>query len=162
MLDSDTLRPVVQLSMIIVTSPLRWIMPLPSLREEWEAACGAMWSWMPIERRGSRVIDSGDEDPVIGPKLPDGPVHSTDQLIMPSLPIFELGFPIATFLRAYRDSNSMRSRRRRWELIKQWDVLFANYRRDGWERDDFVLPGTTWALDGDGHLRCQCKVEGAS
>ncbi|GJE91712.1 hypothetical protein PsYK624_078620 [Phanerochaete sordida] len=159
-LDSNTLRPVVQLSMTIVTSPLRWIMPLPSLREEWEAACGAMWSWMPVGRRGGGRTDPGGEETTIGPKLPDGPTQPIDKSSLPPLPDFEVGFPIAAFLRAYRDSDSMRSRRRRWELIKQWDVLFTDYRRDGWQRDEFVLPGTAWALDGDGHLRCQCRPEG--
>lgn len=75
---------------------------------------------------------------------------------LPPLPLFDPAFPLESFLRACARYESMRARRRRWELIKQWDTLFTSYRRDGWERDNFCLPGTTWAVRG-GAYQCQCE-----
>ncbi|GJE96636.1 F-box protein [Phanerochaete sordida] len=144
-LDRGSLAHTLQLSMADRSSPLRWTLPVPSLREEWLVACEAMQTWLPA-----------------GSTTPPTSANVTSPATLPPLPLFDPAFPLAAFLRAYRDSDSMRSRRRRWELIKQWDVLFANYRRDGWERDDFVPPGTTWALDRDGILVCQCVPTEAS
>lgn len=47
-------------------------------------------------------------------------------------------FPLYAFVRACHLSDSMRARRRRWELIRQFDGLWAAYRTHGWERDDFI------------------------
>ncbi|GJE96632.1 hypothetical protein PsYK624_128320 [Phanerochaete sordida] len=148
-LDRSTLVHTLRHSMANVSSPLRWTMPVTSLREEWLVACNAMQTWLPA---GSLVTPMSN---VMG--LPT-------TLPLPPLPLFDPAFPVAAFLHAYRDSDSMRARRRRWELIKQWDVLFANYRRDGWERDVFATPGTTWALSVDGdtgtgptRIKCQCS-----
>ncbi|KAI0659359.1 hypothetical protein C8Q70DRAFT_1054199 [Cubamyces menziesii] len=78
---------------------------------------------------------------------------------LPPLPMFDADFPLLPFLRAYRHSDSMRARRRQWEIIKQFDVLFTNYRRDGWERgDDFLSREIPWALDDNGTYRCQCEA----
>ncbi|KAI9065604.1 hypothetical protein FKP32DRAFT_1674580 [Trametes sanguinea] len=214
-LDRSTLTSTVRNAMSNLSSSLRWILPIPSLREEWLAACEAMETWMPpsqprpptfseteypeddetdedyvpsecseesdasdvTDMESSTMRDSDeedgsaeesvtdDEDEGLNGNLTDVPVPAPPNpttLPLPPLPIFEPTFPLLTFLRAYRDSDSMRSRRRRWELIKQWDVLFANYRRDGWERDeDMCLPGMTWALDAEGILCCQCVEDAA-
>ena len=83
---------------------------------------------------------------------------TTDFNSLPPLPLFDPTFPLAAFLAAFRTSASMRARRRRWGLVKQWDRLFAAYRRDGWERDVFTPPETTWAQSDYGLLQCQCKT----
>ncbi|KAI0330655.1 hypothetical protein GY45DRAFT_1434485 [Cubamyces sp. BRFM 1775] len=102
-----------------------------------------------------------DEDEgIIARQIVDVPVPIQPHPLaapLPPLLLLDPAFPLLTFLRAYRDSDSMRARHRRWELIKQFDVLFKNYRRDGWERDDFCLPGTTWVRSDERVLRCQCR-----
>ncbi|CDO75752.1 hypothetical protein BN946_scf184921.g28 [Trametes cinnabarina] len=106
--------------------------------------------------------DTDDDDEGLKGCIVDVPVPDPTTAPLPPLPLFDPSFPLSTFLSAYRESDSMRSRRRRWELIKQWDVLFTNYRRDGWERgDDFCVPGTRWAMDAVGRLRCHCGEESA-
>ncbi|KAH9896786.1 hypothetical protein C8Q73DRAFT_789105 [Cubamyces lactineus] len=100
-----------------------------------------------------------DEDEgIVAGQITDVPVPVQPHPLaapLPPLLLLDPAFPLLTFLRAYCGSESMRARQRRWERIKQFDVLFTNYRRDGWERDDFCLPGTTWVPDGQ-TLRCQC------
>ncbi|GJE91710.1 F-box protein [Phanerochaete sordida] len=103
-------------------------------------------------QRGPQGHDEGGNEPNRDDAEGDEPP-------LPPLPLFDPAFPIVDFLRAYRTSASMHSRRRRWTLIKQWDALFANYRRDGWERDEFTPPGTNWAICDDGRMRCQCALE---
>ncbi|GJE96639.1 hypothetical protein PsYK624_128390 [Phanerochaete sordida] len=108
------------------------------------------------------IVDaSSDADdlalPISDVPIPLPPDPST--LPLPPLPLFNPAFPLAAFLRAFRTSASMRARRRRWGLVKQWDALFAAYRRDGWERDVFTPSGTVWAQGEDGVLRCQCTTK---
>lgn len=76
-----------------------------------------------------------------------------DSELPDTLPLLDPDFPLLAFLRRYYGSEQARSRRRRWNIIKQFDVLWTNYRRDGWERDDFVPAGTTW-VEQDGQLVC--------
>lgn len=85
------------------------------------------------------------------PAAPEPP--DPDTLPLKPLPLFEPDFPLLAFLRAWYLSDNMRARRRRWNIIKQFDILWTNYRRDGWERDEFVPPGTVWT-EVDGHLTC--------
>ncbi|GJE91728.1 hypothetical protein PsYK624_078790 [Phanerochaete sordida] len=176
-LNRSTLAHAVRKAMRNRASPLQWLVPVPALREEWLAACEAMQTWLgptdsiDNDRTAAGDNDGGDgkheggplddEPPAGGDAHGDDPTVADDESL-PSLPLFDPAFPIATFLRAYRTSASMQARRRRWELIKQWDALFASYRRDGWERDEFAPPGTTWFLDGDGRLKCQCQPEKTS
>ncbi|EKM57371.1 uncharacterized protein PHACADRAFT_142684 [Phanerochaete carnosa HHB-10118-sp] len=181
-LDRATLTHALRLSGANVGSCLHWLMPVPSLREEWEAACEAMNTWLPpllpqavlkVELKdtsdstefGSDVDDkddSSDNDPD-GFVDAEGAGNAVPVLLnttttphLPLLPLFNLAFPLVSFLRACARYESMRARRRRWELIKQWDTLFTNYRRDGWDRDEFCRPGTTWAVHG-GTYQCQCE-----
>lgn len=205
-------------------SALRWVLPVPRLREEWLGACEAMGTWMPPpppraptfaemefaedeeddgefvpsagDSDGEDTSDEAEDDNAMGDDEPTGPADDeaideetpeeamTDEdegvatghisdvpiplppdpaaLPLPALPLFDPAFPVLTYLQAFRDSDSMRARERRWDLIKQWDVLFTHYRRDGWERDEFAPPGTAWALDDRGELRCQCRPQEAS
>ncbi|KAI0336729.1 hypothetical protein GY45DRAFT_14247 [Cubamyces sp. BRFM 1775] len=110
-------------------------------------------------RDGAAESDASDEGITTG-IIVDVPLPSEladDPL--PPLPLFDFDFPLLNFLRAYRRSDSMRARQRRWEIIKQFDVLFANYRRDGWERgDDFLSGDAPWVLDDNGFLRCPCRM----
>ncbi|KAI0330654.1 hypothetical protein GY45DRAFT_1323399 [Cubamyces sp. BRFM 1775] len=106
----------------------------------------------------SEEATTDEDEGIIARRIVDVPVPRPSAPPPPALLLLDPAFPLLTFLRAYRDSDSMRARQRRWELIKQFDVLFTNYRRDGWERDDFCLPGTMWVPDGRS-LRCQCAAE---
>ncbi|KAH9896787.1 hypothetical protein C8Q73DRAFT_789106 [Cubamyces lactineus] len=107
------------------------------------------------EESDSEAITDEDEGIITG-RIIDVPVP-VQTTPLPPLLLLDPAFPLLPFLRAYRDSDSMRARQWRWELIKQFDVLFTNYRRDGWERDEFCPPGTTWASDGQ-TVRCQCPA----
>lgn len=72
-----------------------------------------------------------------------------------SILLFDPDFPILPFVRACYMSDHMKSRRRRWRIIKQFDGLWANYRREGWERNDFTPESITWSMV-DGRYVCQC------
>ena len=106
--------------------------------------------------------EDGEDEGLTG-HIDDVPVPLSPDpttLPLPPLPAFDPAFPLLAFLRTYRNSDSMWARRRRWRLIKQWDVLFASYRKDGWERDEFCLRGTTWVMGGQPELyQCQCAEE---
>ncbi|GJE96633.1 hypothetical protein PsYK624_128330 [Phanerochaete sordida] len=145
-LDGGTLACTLRHATTNASRPLRWTLPVPSLREEWSAACEAMQTWLPAD----------------APAPPFDEPWAAVTLPLPPLPLFDPTFPVAAFLRAYRDSDSMRARRRRWGLIKQWDALFTDYRGGGWEHDVFTPPGTTWARGEDGVLRCQCRAGGGA
>ncbi|KAI0659107.1 hypothetical protein C8Q70DRAFT_150960 [Cubamyces menziesii] len=99
-----------------------------------------------------------DNEGIVAGQIIDVPVPVQPHPLaapLPPLLLLDPAFPLLIFLRAYCGSGSMRARQRRWELVKQFDVLFTNYRRDGWERDDFGPAGTIWASDGQ-TLRCRC------
>lgn len=238
MLARPTLAHALHLAAEHRDSALRWVLPTPTLREEWLAACDAMRTWLPAgpapaptfgemefgeEEEDADFVppesesddeESGEEDededsmeedededgmeedededsmeedgdaleehmddnadparenappatpfaddlalPISDVPIPLPPDPTT--LPLPPLPLFEPAFPLAAFLATFRTSASMRARRRRWGLVKQWDALFAAYRRDGWERDVFAPSGTVWAVGKDGVLGCQCQV----
>jgi hypothetical protein len=130
-----------------MTSPdgaLRWIYPLVAFRKEWNIACDAMETWLSHPKQQDAVA-------VDIPAISHSDLYPDNTSRM--LPLFNPRFPMLAFLRAYYSSEQMRARRRRWDIIKQFDVLWTDYRRDGWEGDVFVPPGTAWNID-DGLLRC--------
>lgn len=102
-----------------------------------------------------------DEDIVNGP-ITDVPVPPAqngvdDDIPQHHLPLWEHSFPTVAFVRACYESDSMRSRQRRWYIIKQFDVLWSNYRQHGWERDVFVPDGVDF-VQVDGRLKCSCSA----
>ena len=97
----------------------------------------------------AEILEAGDSSrdtlPILDVPVPLPP--NPDEVPLRPLPLFDPTFPLLAFLKAYIGSDAMLSRRRRWRIIKQFDVLFTNYRRDGWERDDFV-PGRNEETQG--------------
>ena len=118
--------------------------------------------WATEDEDGGDEVESEVDEGIIAGDIADVPVPPLSEFAddpLPPLPLFDAEFPLLPFLRAYPRSDSMRSRRRRWEIIKQFDVLFANYRRHGWERgDDFLSKDILWALDDNGTRHCQCDA----
>lgn len=99
-----------------------------------------------------------DEEFERGPILdvPVPPSTTPGERPQKPLPLFDSTFPLFAFLRTCYTDDSMRSRRRRWMLIKQFDELWANYRAHGWQRDSFAPPGVVWDVGEPGRLSCQC------
>lgn len=92
---------------------LRWLLPVPTLPGEVERANDAGRAWL-------RDIDAAE------PPIAHGEISS---------PLSHPSFPHLAFLRACFDSDSMRNRQRYWNIAKQFEVLWRDYRTKGWERD---------------------------
>lgn len=83
------------------------------------------------------------------------PVGAHSEPSTRALPLLDPAFPLAAFIRACYLSDNMRARRRRWRIIKQFDKLWTDYRRNGWERDVFAPEDVRWEKI-DRFWRCQC------
>ncbi|GJE86343.1 F-box protein [Phanerochaete sordida] len=108
-----------------------------------------------VESADTDVDEGIAEGTILDVPVPPPPPHQ--QLPRKPLPLFDPGFPLLAFLRACYTDDSMRARRRRWGLIKQFDKLWTDYRRDGWERDVFAPVGVTWKLGAGWELVCDCE-----
>lgn len=107
------------------------------------------------DRDPDEDIMSGPITDVPVPPVQDGADDDVSEHHL--LPLWEHSFPIAAFVRTCYESDSMRSRQRHWYIIKQFDVLWSNYRQHGWERDAFVPEGVDFVLV-DGRLKCSCSA----
>ena len=66
---------------------------------------------------------------------------STDRdvlLTTPVSPFYSSAFPYLAFVHACYESDSMRNRQRLWNIVKQFDGLWRDYRLHGWQRDVFI------------------------
>lgn len=50
-------------------------------------------------------------------------------------------FPFVAFVHACYGSDSMRNRQRFWNIVKQFDGIWRDYRLNGWQRDVFTSYG---------------------
>ncbi|GJE96631.1 hypothetical protein PsYK624_128310 [Phanerochaete sordida] len=149
-LDRATLAHTLRLAMSNLRSSLHWLPPVPSLREEWDAACEAMCTWLPPAALAGFISETKleldtQQQPADGQTGnmadADESLLSTSTTPLPTLPLLHPAFPVVPFLRACAQSVSMRARRRRWQIIKQWDVLFADYRTKGYQNNRFCHDG---------------------
>ena len=103
---------------------------------------------------GSECSDVGME----GREIEDVPLPLPEYVEPEPKPIllFAPDFPLLPFIRACFMSGHMKARRRRWQIIKQFDTLWTNYRRDGWERNHFTSENVTWEMVDDAYI-CQCS-----
>ena len=139
-LDHGILTSAIRLFIKETDGSLHWVLPVSSLQEENNHALRAMRSWM--------LLQTPEADNMISGRGSQKPVSL----------VLNPAFRLLAFVRACFLSDTMQSRRRRWSIIKQFDLLWTDYRHDGWERDDFAPVGTTWAQDSSGELRCQCSL----
>ena len=153
-MERSTLTWSIRRAMTNPDGALRWMYPVRSWWREWDMAYEAMLTWVSAARsvHETTAIDVEGSDGVVGTQAAQ-PSVDRDATQPKRLPLFDHDFPLLPFLRVYYWSDAMRSRRRRWRIIKQFDTLWTDYRRDGWERDVFVPPGTTWT-EVNGDLTC--------
>ena len=124
----------------IMSGSLRWLHPVDSLPgNERERAGRSFSTWLHKSVAGNlddqgvgadRDDDSdiegcwnhtGEEDPMVLLTSPD--------------------FPRLTFIRACWDSDSMMNRKRLWGQVKQFEVLWKEYRTNGWQDPVFYPSG---------------------
>ncbi|KAL0949461.1 hypothetical protein HGRIS_009515 [Hohenbuehelia grisea] len=99
---------------LVYTGQLRWILPVPGVPEEDEHAEDAAVHWL------AHVGSSYSKD-----EADTAPFDSPD-------------FPYYQFARACHLWDCTRNRRRIWGIVKQFEVLWHNYRLHGWEVDRFI------------------------
>ena len=103
----------------ITYGSLRWILPVETMPGEVESALNAFSTW--VDKSSPTVLKA-----IVSPKP-----KSTLQLIsMPS-------FPHLQFIRACFDLDSMRNRKRLWDIVKQFDGFWWDYQLHGYEVSRF-------------------------
>ncbi|KDQ19418.1 hypothetical protein BOTBODRAFT_439102 [Botryobasidium botryosum FD-172 SS1] len=102
---------VVREAIIEPDGQLRWILPVASMGER-QSVESAAWAW-----------------------LPEDTERNDDDLRRPVDPFLSPNFPHLAFLRACYESESMMNRRRYWDIAKQFEALWADYRIRGRERE---------------------------
>ena len=90
-----------------------WILPVPAIADEEERARRTAMEWLSTTSSDCAALNV------------ESPFHS---------PLF----PYLSFIHACYESNSMRNRERLWNNVKQFDVLWRDYRLHGWQRDVFI------------------------
>ena len=165
----------IRLSMTDTQGSMRWIYPVRTLEDEWVAAYKAIYTWLPTTEN---LADHQDNDSLFDEELGNDDEDVSEGASVgitrmevtffnhivctngycnsdtpDTMPFFQDDFPLLAFLRAYIQTDHARARRRRWDIIKQFDVLWTDYRRDGWEKEDFVPEGTVWT-ESYGELTC--------
>ncbi|KDQ19414.1 hypothetical protein BOTBODRAFT_142968 [Botryobasidium botryosum FD-172 SS1] len=108
---SEFLNRVVREAILERRGPLRWVLPVATLPGEVERANDAAQAWLRVGAGHPGTYDGG-----------------SSAFAHPS-------FPYLDFLRACYDSDSMRNRQRFWDISRQFEVLWRNYRTKGWERN---------------------------
>ena len=92
-----------------------WILPVITIAGEEERAKHVAMEWL-------ATASSSDHDV---PTSTESPFHSS-------------AFPYLAFVHACYESDSMRNRQRLWNIVKQFDGLWRDYRLHGWQRDVFM------------------------
>ncbi|KDR71488.1 hypothetical protein GALMADRAFT_253788 [Galerina marginata CBS 339.88] len=96
-----------------------WVLPVQRIPGEEERARCAARAWL-------AGVSPGHDAPIA--------------LIQPEMesPFRSSLFPHLAFMQACYGSDSMRNRRRLWDVVRQFEALWREYRLYGWERDVFV------------------------
>jgi len=90
-----------------------WILPVTTIAGEEERALHVAMEWLATTSSGRDVLTTGS------------PFHSS-------------AFPYLAFVHACYKSDSMRNRQRLWNIVKQFDGLWRDYRLHGWQPDVFI------------------------
>jgi F-box-like len=97
----------------VLTGSAFWILPVKAIAGEEERARHTAMEWLATVSTKNSALDV------------KSPFHSAS-------------FPYFAFVHACYESDSMRNRERFWNIIKQFDKLWRDYRLHGWQRDVFV------------------------
>ena len=90
-----------------------WMLPVTTIAGEEERALHVAMEWLNTASSDRDVLTT------------DSPFHSS-------------AFPYLAFVHACYKSDSMRNRQRLWNIVKQFDGLWRDYRLHGWQRDVFI------------------------
>ena len=90
-----------------------WMLPVTTIAGEEERALHVAMEWLTTVSSDPDVLTTGS------------PFHSS-------------AFPYLAFVHACYESDSMRNRQRLWNIVKQFDGLWRDYRLHGWQRDVFI------------------------
>ncbi|KAL0955126.1 hypothetical protein HGRIS_004039 [Hohenbuehelia grisea] len=118
-LQSGVLDATVKSLMLTVDGPLQWILPVESMDGEEDAFRSACATW--------------------------APPRSNNKQLPESTLIRRADFPHYTFLAEAWVHDSMRNRRRLWDITKQFELLWWDYRTKGWENNIFSLHSVDYA-----------------
>jgi hypothetical protein len=66
------------------------------------------------------------------------PSENSETVCTLESPFYSASFPYVAFVHACYESDSMRNRERLWNIVKQFDDLWRDYRLHGWQRDMFI------------------------
>jgi hypothetical protein len=97
----------------VLTGSAFWILPVKTIAGEEERAQHTAMEWLATVSSESSTFD----------------VKS---------PFRSASFPYFAFVHACYESDSMRNRERLWNIVKQFDDLWRDYRLHGWQRGVFV------------------------
>ncbi|EKM51741.1 uncharacterized protein PHACADRAFT_262054 [Phanerochaete carnosa HHB-10118-sp] len=120
---------------------LRWILPIGTTRGEKRTAYNTLRFWLSKEHRpeaappppaGEDEDFDSDND---GNKNTSSPAGSPVLSILPIITSPHLDR--IAFVRACWASDSMMNRRRLWGQVKQFESLWVDYRKHGWQVDRF-------------------------
>lgn len=100
---------------VVLSGSEFWILPVTTKAGEEERALHVAKEWL--------ATASPDRDVLL--TTPESPFHSS-------------AFPYLAFVHACYESDSMRNRQRLWNIVKQFDSLWRDYRLHGWQRDVFI------------------------
>ena len=99
---------------------LRWVLPVNGAYDETERMGDVARKW--LSTHGTLSADTVS---------PPASIHGI------VTPLMSLYFPYYAFLRECYKSDSMMNRKRLWGIVKQFDVIWTDYRLNGWERNVF-------------------------
>lgn len=110
---------------LILTVSFRWLLPVRSINGETERATLVACEWLvaidaPITMSSSSSIQS---------------TKSSPSFVHPSFR-FDIFVPACLSVNTTLASMSMCNRRRFWNIVQQFEVLWRDYRTNGWEREE--------------------------
>jgi hypothetical protein len=106
----------------VFNGTLRWLLPVNDTYGEIENATKVAQVWLSAYSDASNSV-----------------TPSESSLRGITIPFASNSFPYWVFIPACYKSHSMMNRKRLWGIVKQFDILWKDYRLNGWERDHFAV-----------------------
>jgi len=128
------LNTILRAAMLSPTGSLRWLLPVRSINDETERATLAAREWLTSKYALVGTVASS---------LSNQSIDSSPPFVQPSFP-FHVFVPACLSVNTTLSSMSMSNRRRLWDIVQQFEVVWRDYRTKGWERGELFS-----MFDGD-------------
>jgi hypothetical protein len=105
---------------------IRWLLPVRGICEESERAASVAHAWLAASHAATKADQLS---------LPPRPSNDLSPFLYHAFP-YHLFVPACLLVNTTVSSMSMSNRKRFWGIIKQYEVIWREYRTRGWERGE--------------------------